>query len=170
LFVPKDEIHGCFLIRKEIIMEPVIITKPTFSVVGMQYIGKNQNQEIAQMWGEFNPRMKEIEGFVEGNAYGVCSMVPGAPDSIDYVAGFEVSGNETLPEGMVSVKVPEQRYAVFEHRGSLEKLPETFHIIHEVWLPKSGYRHANGPELEVYDERFTNFSPDSVLYIYIPVE
>ncbi len=152
-------------------MEPKIISKPAFMVVGMKYAGKNENQEISQMWGLFNPRAQEIKNVVWGKTYGVSSMVEGLEKGVsEYVAGLEVSRIEDLPREMVAVMVPQQRYAVFEHRGSLESLRDTYNYIHQLWLPKLGYRHGNGPELEVYDDKFKAFSPNSLFYIYVPVE
>jgi AraC family transcriptional regulator len=71
---------------------------------------------------------------------------------------------------MVVRMIPEQKYAVFEHWGSLEKLHDTYEYIHQVWLPRSSKQISNGPELEVYDKNFKDFRPDSVFYIYVPVE
>ena len=157
--------------QEESKMEPKIVTKPAFMVVGMEYIGKNENLEISQMWGRFNPRVPEIKNIVEGVAYGICDMIEVAePGAFEYVAGFEVSRIEDLPQGMVAFVVPEQKYAVFEHRGPLAALRETYNYIHQAGLSQSGYHHAKGPELEVYDDKFTDFSPKSILYIYIPIE
>ena len=157
--------------QEESEMEPKIVTKPAFMVVGMKYVGKNENQEISQMWGRFNPRVPEIKNIVEGCAYGVCDMVEVAEEgAFEYVAGFEVTRIEDLPKDMIAFVVPQQKYAVFEHRGSLESLRNTYEYIHQVGLSKSGFHHAKGPELEVYDDKFKDFSPDSIFYIYIPIE
>ena len=41
-------------------MEPKFVSKPAFTAVGLEYYGKNQNQEIAQLWQQFNPKIREI--------------------------------------------------------------------------------------------------------------
>lgn len=157
--------------KEESEMEPKFVNKPAFLLVGMKYVGKNQNQEIHEMWEHFTPRVKEIKNIVWDASYGVCAMVEGLEDGVfEYVAGFEVTGVEDLPEGMVVRMISEQKYAVFEHWGSLEKLHDTYEYIHQVWLPKSGNQIGSGPELEVYDKSFKDFQPDSVFYIYVPVE
>ncbi len=121
--------------------------------------------------GSLQSPRAEIKNMIEGNAYGVCDMVEVAEEgAFEYVAGFEVSRIEDLPKGMIAFMVPEQKYAVFEHWGSLEALRNTYEYIHQVGLSQSGYHHAKGPELEVYDDKFKDFSPDSVFYIYIPIE
>jgi predicted transcriptional regulator YdeE len=43
-------------------MEPKIITKPSFTLVGLRYFGKNENMEISHHWEKFNQRMRELGG------------------------------------------------------------------------------------------------------------
>lgn len=147
-------------------MEPEIKSKPAFTVVGMKYRGKNKDKEIPQLWFKFGPRMNEIKRRI-GPAYGVTDNYNEESGEFDYVAGIEVDSSADIPEGMVSIDVPEQTYAVFT--STLPKLFETYHQFYESWLPQSGYNRADGPELELYDETFNPADENSVLYIYIPV-
>ncbi len=157
--------------QEESEMEPKIVTKPAFMVVGMKYVGKNEHQEISQMWGQFDQRIPEIKNLVPDRSYGVCSMIEGVEEgAFEYVAGFEVTRIENLPAGMVARMVPQQTYAVFEHWGSLAALRQTYEYIHQAWIPQSGYHIPNSPELEIYDDQFKGFSPESVFFIYIPIE
>ena len=151
-------------------MEPVKYeTLPAFKVMGMKYRGNNANQEIAQMWGRLNPRAHEIP--ITGEcAYGVCLMLPGESSGVfEYVAGFKVEAYDRVPDGMVVIDVPENRYAVFAHRGSLETLKDTYAGIVDDWFTRSGYKPTGGYDMEVYTEEFRGFAPDSVFYIYEPV-
>jgi predicted transcriptional regulator YdeE/DNA-binding transcriptional MerR regulator len=157
--------------RKETEMEPKFVNLPAFTVVGMSYVGKNENQEIAQMWGQFNPRSNQVQHAIHDAALGVCLMPPGLPEGVfEYVAGYKVEKVESVPEGMVAREVPAQQYAVFAHVGSLEKLHDTYAYIYHVWLPKSGYQRTDGPDFEYYDDDFKNFAPDSRFYLYVPVK
>lgn len=156
--------------QKETGMEPVRFeTLAAFKVMGMKYRGNNANQEIAQMWGRLNPRAHEIP--ITGEcAYGVCLMLPDAPEGVfEYVAGFKVEQFDKVPDGMVVVDVPENRYAVFAHRGSLTTLKDTYAGICDDWFPRAGYKPTGGYDMEVYTEEFKDFAPDSVFYIYEPV-
>jgi predicted transcriptional regulator YdeE/DNA-binding transcriptional MerR regulator len=165
--------HQASILRDtvEIKMEPKIMTRPGFLVAGTLYQGKNENQEIKDMWEhEFNPRMDEVNS-VTANTYGICLVTDGLPDGeFQYIAGMEVASEDDVPPGMVVTRVPEQQYAVFAHRGSLETLSDTFSYIYQSWLPSSGYRRANTPDFEMYDEEFKAFEADSVLYLYVPIE
>ncbi|MGD2179429.1 MAG: GyrI-like domain-containing protein, partial [Anaerolineae bacterium] len=84
-------------------MEPNIVTQSAFTVVGMKYRGKNEQNEIPEMWEEFGPRMREIKHVVNPHiAYGVMHNYDEESGEFDYVAGFEVSSIAEVPEGMVS--------------------------------------------------------------------
>lgn len=152
--------------RKErLIMEPKIITKPDFAVVGVMYFGKNENNEIPQVWEKLNPRYEEIP-HKTGPAYGVCGDLED-DGRFHYLAGFEVSEAEDLPEGMEKWDVPEQQYAIFP--CSLKTIHETYQYIFETWLPQSGYTRAGGPDFELYGEAF-DMETGEGLSIYMPVK
>jgi len=155
----------------EIAMDIRFVTKPAFTVVGLAYHGKNENSEISQMWGEFNqkatPAMQKQDTF-----YGVCKMVPGLPEGhFEYVAGTELPEGAAIPEGMITRRIPEYRYAVFAHRGGMETLRQTYQNIYSVWMPEAGLKPVeDGLDMEVYTEEFDDFSEKSVFYIYVPVQ
>lgn len=149
-------------------MEPKIVTKPAFTVVGMKYRGKNENNEIPHMWNEFNPRIGEIKHKPEQwVAYGVCGESE-EDGTFEYVAGVDVEMVKDVPQGMVSWEVPEQKYVVFD--CTLPTIGEAYKYAFETWLPQSGYQRAGSPDFELYDERFDpNDVENSEMYIYIPI-
>ena len=160
--------------QKENAMEPKMITRPAFDVAGLLYVGKNQNQEIAAMWGDFNRRAEELlpSAVPNTNAYGACLMVDGLDEGcFEYVAGFEVREGAPIPEGMVVRHIPAARYAVFPHKGAMEGLRQTYDRVIREWIPASRLEPVS-PEIdiEVYTEEFKDFAPDSVLYIYVAVK
>jgi AraC family transcriptional regulator len=91
-----------------------------------------------------------------------------ATGEFDYVAGINVSAAAEVPEGMVSWDIPAQTFAVFS--CTLPELGSTLEHIHGTWLPASEYQHTDGPALELYDEDFDPGNPDSLMYVYIPIE
>ena len=150
-------------------MEPKIVSRPAFTVVGMKYRGKNENNEIPQMWQELGPRAEEIKDMVGPQvAYGISANMDMVTGEFDYTAGFEVSSAEAMPEGMVSFEVPGGKYAVFT--TTLPKISETFHNAYGTWLPQAGYAPKGGPEFELYDERFDPRDPSSTFDLYIPIK
>jgi AraC family transcriptional regulator len=150
-------------------MEPKIIKGAAFTVVGMKYHGKNENNEIPQLWGEFGPRMGEIKQVANPHvAYGVCDNFDESSSEFDYIAGFEVGSTAEIPEGMVSWDIPAGQYAVFT--CTLPTLGETYQYAYHTWLPQSGYQRAAGPEFELYDESFDLRDPRSEMDVYIPIK
>jgi AraC family transcriptional regulator len=147
-------------------MEPEIKSKPAFTVVGIKYRGKNENNEIPQLWFTLGPRINEIKHRV-GPAYGVMDNHDEESGAFDYIAGIEVDSSADIPEGMVSIDVPDQTYAVFT--STLPTLLKTYQHVCKTWLPQSDYRRADGPEFELYDATFNPADETSELHVFIPV-
>ena len=160
-------------------MEPKIVTKPAFKVVGLSYVGKNEAGEIPQMWGVYNQRFTEIKTIDKSCAYGLCfstSVGVSKPEDVipgefEYVAASEVAGDQDMPKGMVYREVPEYKYAIFTHHGKLDKLGETYQYIYDTWLPQSGLVvHPDKFDMEFYDDRFIPDSDDSAFDIYVAIQ
>jgi len=148
-------------------MEIKIITKPAFTVAGMAYYGKNENNEIPQMWDQFNQRYEEIENKLDPLVcYGVCGDVD-TDGRFRYLAGYEVEAGSDLAQDMENWDVPEQTYAIFP--STLQTIHETYHYAFQTWLPQSEYEHSSGPDFELYDEEFDP-QKGTGLNIYIPVK
>jgi predicted transcriptional regulator YdeE len=149
-------------------MEPQIVDKPAFTVVGVKYRGRNEHDEIPALWNEFGKRFREFKHRAEDSiAYGVMDNFDHDSGEFDYVAAVAVSSRRDQAEDLTVWDVPEQTYAVFT--TTLPAIKKTFDNIYSKWLPGSGYQRLPGPEFELYDERFDVKDPESVLDIYIPV-
>jgi predicted transcriptional regulator YdeE/DNA-binding transcriptional MerR regulator len=155
-------------------MQPKIVNRPAFKVVGLSYVGKNEHGEISQMWGRFNQVCQAIQSINNKEAFGVCfNTVEGAsrPGEFEYVAGFEVADDKAVPAGMVYRSVPAYQYAVFTHKGKLDTLGETYQYIYNTGLAQAGLKpHPDKFDMEVYDEDFLLGSDDSKFYIYVALE
>jgi AraC family transcriptional regulator len=150
-------------------MQLKIVERPGFTVFGLKYRGKKENNEIPQLWQALMPRVVEIKNMVDDHvAYGISANMDKSSGEFDYIAGFEVSHIKEIPEDMVSFEVPGARYAVFS--TTLPKIGETFDNAHHTWLPQSGYQPTGSLEFEAYDERFDPQDPDSLFDLYIPVK
>jgi AraC family transcriptional regulator len=150
-------------------MEIKIVERDAFTVVGLKYRGKNENNEIPQLWQALGPRTGEIKGMTDEQlAYGISANMDMETHEFDYIAGFNVRSAEAVPKGMVAFEVPKARYAVF--MTTLPKIGETFQRAHHTWLPQAGHQPSGGPELELYDEKFDPQDPNSEFELYIPIE
>lgn len=160
---------------------------PGFKVVGLLYTGKNENQEISALWGQFNERGEDLCPRDTQVCYGVCRVpsqsLLSAPEDenaqtaadmtgdFEYLAGVEYKEGHPLPEGTVIREVPECTVAVFKHLGAADTLHQTYNNIYNAWLPASAYQPLEpGFDMEVYTDEFTFFAPDSVMYIYVPIK
>jgi len=149
-------------------MEPKIVSKPAFTIVGVKYRGKNESNEIKQMWDDFGPRMGEIKHMVDKHVcYGVCANMDEQSHEFDYFAGFEVDSTADIPGRMVSFEVPAATYAVF--RTTLPDVGQTFDHAYCNWMPQSGYQATGGPDLELYDEEFDPADLESTFEIFVPI-
>ncbi len=159
--------------RKESVMEPKIITKDAMKVVGLSYIGKNENNEIPQLWAEWNARSNEIKNQKGFCCYGACFSNPeGAKEGeFEYIACIEVSDVSDVPVGMVVREIPEYKYAVFTHHGKLDKLHDTYKYIYETGLPQSGLEvHEEKFDMELYNDRFIPDSDESAFDILVAIK
>ena len=83
--------------------------------------------------------------------------------------GVEVSDFSDLPREFQSVRIPEQRYAVFTHSEHISTIRRTVNTIWNHWLPISGFKAADAPNFERYDEKFDPATGNGGLEIWIPV-
>lgn len=155
-------------------MEPKIVQMEALTVVGLEYVGKNEHMEIPALWGAFIPRYDEVP-HKQGpcGSVGVCADMQ-ADGTFTYIAGVVVDRVDGLPAGMVAKEVPAAQYAVFTHHGPLfggeRDLAATMNYIYREWLPTSGYTRADTADLEIYDNRFAGNEPHSEIDIYIPIK
>jgi len=150
--------------------EPVYMTMEKLHLVGMETRGLS-SPEIGRLWSCFRQRTAEIEKRRDpASVFYALIELTGAQWEVSYSACVEVSEEGHLPDGMVYRVLPSRTYAVFLHRGSLERLPDTFFYIYCIWLPKSGRTRTDDPEFARYDHRYVGpTSDDSEFDIYIPI-
>lgn len=173
----KNEIKG------EILMEPRIIKKDKFCLIGYSIITKNvegeNNTDIARFWNEYmsDGRMEKLHSqeFVSNQAeYGACLPVD-ANGNFKYLIAVETKNAKNILNEFVTYNVNEQEYAVFTTPKAnthtfTQKIQQTWNFIFEKWLPHSPYSYdSNGIDFELYDERC--YADDGkVIDIYIPIK
>jgi PhnB protein len=150
-------------------MQPQFVDKPAFTVVGMLIHTRPMAQEIPALWGQFAPRMEEVQYMAEPHvSYGLMDNFDSALGKLDYMAGIAVKKVGALPARMTRWDAPANTYAVFE--TTLPTIGHTFDYIYNTWLPTSDYQQAPGPYFERYGATFNPGDPTSKLSIYIPVK
>lgn len=117
-------------------------------------------QRLVAHWGHIPERVGTV-------SYGVCHAAD--DNGVDYLAGVEVKSFSDLPAEFSRLRIPEQQYAVFTHRGHVAAIKGTFHAIWNDWLPQSGRKPAESPTFERYDERFDPQTGNGTVEIWIPL-
>ncbi|MGE8081462.1 AraC family transcriptional regulator [Peribacillus loiseleuriae] len=162
-------------------MEPKLVTKPAFHIIGYELKTKNEdgqnNKDIPEFWQQYmqnklgckipNPIHKNVE-------LGICTNFSPETGEFVYVIGMEVVKGTQAPEGMVCKSFPEMEYAVFTTPKSNDEsfsssIQSTWNYIFTEWFPQSGYEHNGTVEFELYDERCYG-SDNKEMDIYIPVK
>lgn len=149
--------------------EPRLVTGKPLLIAGFGgHFSVDNTSGIPLLWQKIAPHFGHIPGQKGGVAYGA-SYNCDEHGAFDYIAGAEVSSFGELPEDFARLTVPEQNYAVFEHRGHVTSIKQSYDAIWRDWLPKSGREPAMGVTLERMDERFDGATGNGVVEIWVPL-
>lgn len=150
-------------------MNPQIVKKDAFTVVGVRISTKPKSNEITQLWQRHGERLSEVQHVAEPNAaYGVMETTDMEAGVLEYMAGMAVTKVDDVREGMSSWEIPAATYAVVE--TTLPEIGQAFDFLHGEWIPASHYDHGGSPEFEYYGPDFSPHDPASKLSVYIPVK
>ena len=154
-------------------MEPKIVRKPSFHVVGMAgSFTPSTNSGIPALWARFAPRMDTVPNRIDVHSFGVCvpaNTVAAGDTSFTYIAAVEVGRSDALPDGMIALTVAASRYAVFTHAGPITRIADTVKQVWGAWLPASRHRRLPSPDFEYYDDRFDPATGEGEVDIYVPI-
>jgi AraC family transcriptional regulator len=138
------------------------------------YLAAGSNQIPAQ-WERFGSYFGKIPGQVGQVAYGVSFHMSGDASGCDYLSGVEISQGSQLPDGLISVSIPAQRYAIFAHHAHVSTIFHTINDIFQKWLPQSGCQLASHSAGEVaffehYSEEFNPQTGIGGIEIWVPIQ
>jgi AraC family transcriptional regulator len=149
---------------------PRLENRRAFLVAGLgQRYRFETNEGIPFLWQRFVPYIGNVPGQAGGETYGLCCNNDGK-GNFDYVAGVEVSSFDDVQKELTRIRVPEQRYAVFTHRGHISTIRATVYTIWNKWLPSSGLQTADGPDFELYSADFDPRAGTGTLEIWVPIK
>ncbi|MFD1020927.1 GyrI-like domain-containing protein [Thalassobacillus hwangdonensis] len=114
---------------------------------------KEFGEEIPKASMKLVERKSEIKHLVEPvNLIGAFKVAEESQDEDGYWSCFEVEAIEDVPEGMVSLTIPKQKYAVLNFKGHSSEIIDVYTDLHQ-WITDNGYERT--PEkwtLEIYSE------------------
>ena len=120
--------------------------------------------EIPRVAALLNSRIGDIPKTVDSTIQWGAFIVEGcSADDDGYWIGIEVSEYEEIPDGMVGLTIPPQRYAMMRHKGSNHSIRGSYEVLHK-WIKDCGYtRLKNKSHLERYDSWKEKYNVDMVL-------
>jgi len=168
-----------------VIMEPKIITKPSFEVVGYEFktsLESNRNErEIPAFWNRFEVNEWESKLYKEVNPpehgeYAVCFPPNMETGEFKYMLGVRGVNYESNSSEILVEYIPEATYAVFTtpptcfgNNSFVKAIQGAWNYALYEWFPDSGYEISPfNPDFEFYDERCHN-DDNAVMEIYIPI-
>lgn len=157
------------------IMNYKFVEKDAFTVVGKKITVSSVNGENFKIIPDFCCKCGQDGTFDllgkmcidDMGIMGICANMK--EDHFDYYAAVTYQGGD-IPQGMETLEIPKLTWTVFEAVGPIPgAIQDTWKRIFSEWFPSSGYEHAEGPELEVYEPGDMS-KPDYKSYIWIPVK
>lgn len=139
-------------------MTPEIRTVPAFHVVAIKVVGRHSelSHRVPVAWLDLTKRLDQIPHKVDPTLfYGLFpesdQLIDGENGVLTYWVGTAVSEVGALPEGMVALSLPEQRYVVATAKGPKEAISQSYMTLFG-WLKETGHR-TDGERLgfELYD-------------------
>lgn len=133
-----------------------ITKKGPIRIVGIRI---SLTEDVAENW-------KRVPDFWKSTVKGkqftrICQLSNQEPQGILGVSVYEKPGeiyyyigvatDAPVPQGMYACEIPEALWVVFENEGNFqEDVQSIFGRFYREWLPFSGYRYAQLPDMEVY--------------------
>ncbi|MEG0774995.1 effector binding domain-containing protein [Clostridium sp.] len=168
-----------------IIMEPKIMIKESFKIVGYEFkttLKDNaHSRDIPAFWdkcgtGDTERILYSSQNTVRHGEYGICVNTNPDSEEFSYLLGVEVSDFGNVKQDMFSIQVPSATYAVFttpavEDKDFVASIEGTWRYILEDWFPSSNYEIDDSKlDFEFYDERCHPWEYEKVsMDIYVPV-
>ena len=133
-----------------------IAEKPPLRIVGIRIPLTSDMEDNLRIVPEFwkvslqGKQFFEICRLSNGEPRGILGIsVYRNPKDIYYYIG--VATNSSAPAGMYECEIPAATWVIFENNGRFkEDVQSVFKRFYMEWLPFSGYKYAELPDIEVY--------------------
>lgn len=116
-----------------------VVERGSMRVVGIEVVAGWDDlwTEMPRAWGVLRERATELGGRTSEVFVDVSVEEDGG--RYRQVVGAEVEPDAAVPDGMVAVDVPAQRYLHHRHEGTLEAIAESFGRMYS-WARENGHR------------------------------
>lgn len=150
--------------------EPEIVTDGPLQFVGLaQRVSfASAPRLVPALWQRFMPHYDSIDHKANPIPVGVTTHLDD-DGNFDYVAAVEVKRFDDVPAPLIKLTVPKQTYAVFQHRGHISTVNQTFDAIWNDWFPLHDKTTADGPSLERANPGFNTMTGNGGETLWIPI-
>ena len=133
-----------------------IAKKPPLRIVGIRIPLTSDMEDNLRIVPEFWKALLQGEQFLE-----ICKLSNGEPRGILGISVYRnpkeiyyyigVAANSPAPAGMYGFEIPAATWVIFDNNGRFkEDVQSVFKRFYMEWLPFSGYKYAELPDIEVY--------------------
>ena len=133
-----------------------IAEKPPLRIVGIRIPLTSDMEDNLRIVPEFWKALLQGKQFLE-----ICRLFNGEPRGILGISVYKnpkeiyyyigVAANTPAPAGMYECEIPAATWVIFENDGRFkEDVQSVFKRFYMEWLPFSGYKYAELPDIEVY--------------------
>ena len=138
-------------------------------IVGLKkrYNGGTSAQ-MPDQWQAFQPYIGNIDTQIGDVAFGIMSNSD-RTGTIDYLTGVEVEQIPDVMEGLDTIQLLPQTYAIFKHDSHVSQLKGTWEAIFADWRPQANCALSAAPQFERYGESFDPQSGLGGIEIWIPI-
>lgn len=148
---------------------PRFVDGKSLLLVGMsEHYSCETSAGIPAQWQRFLPHFPNVPGQLNRKAYGAKYNFDDE-GHFDYLCGVEVADFSRAPEGWAHLRLPANRYVVFEHAEHISTIRRTWATIWDKWFPSSGHEVADAPHFELYGENFNAQTGTGGVEIWIPI-
>ncbi|MBD5106520.1 MAG: AraC family transcriptional regulator [Lachnospiraceae bacterium] len=154
-------------------MKYIIRELDTFSIIGQEIeLTKFQRKNIqisTQFWRTFNTNLKKAYLSQYGNWIKYAFMERRNDKLFYYCA---IPQKNVIPEGFIAKEIQRHKYLMIEHRGSMDKIYDTYKKLYQEVLKDTEYLPLQNEFLhfERYDYRFKWNNPASIIEIWLPIK
>ncbi|MEO5820678.1 MAG: AraC family transcriptional regulator [Vicinamibacteraceae bacterium] len=149
---------------------PRLVAEAGLRVVGLAEVCSfDSSLTIPAQWQRFMELYDAISARLERMPVGISEMADDDGE-FRYVCGAEVTRFERTPDGLIELEIAPREYAVFEHRGHVSTIYDTYAAIWNQALPAMGRVVADAPIVERHNAAFDPGTGEGGLTLWIPLE
>ena len=124
--------------------------------------------KVPAQWQRFMAYFSAIPARLDRTPVGI-GRATEEDGAFDYICGVEVARFGELPPELTRLEIPKCSYAVFQHRGHITALRETYVAIWNEALPAFGRVGADAPLIERHNPTFDPRTGEGGVALWIPL-